>query len=235
MKRSLTSASVIAAFACVTTLLQACGDDDGPLVPGTLAVSFDPVSGSAAPGGTVTIPVTVTGKGGFNGTPEVVVTGLPAGVTASVGNVTTNGTTSTATVTLNIASNVVAGVYPVMVVADAEGVSAAGSPYTLTVTGGTLAFAPTPATLSVAQGGTVTSTIAITRTGFTGDVALTVTGAPTGVTATLSPTTATGNTATLTVTAAANAALGAGTLTLTGTSPVAGNKTVTIPITVTAQ
>ena len=60
--------------------------------------------------------------------------------------------------TLNVASTATAGVYPLTVVATGEGVSAAGSAYTLTVTGGTLGLAFTPATLSVAQGASGTST-----------------------------------------------------------------------------
>ena len=234
MKPYRSSARIVASlFLLSTAFVQACSEDD-PLIPGTLAVSFTPNSGSAAQGGTVSIPVTVTGAGGFNGTPSVTVTGLPAGVTATVGDIVRNGATSTTTVTLNVASTAQAGIYPVTVVATGEGVSARGALYTLTVTGGTLGLAFTPSTLSVAQGASGTSDLAITRTGFTGDVGLTVTGAPTGVTATLSPTTATGNTSTLTVTAASNATLGPATLTLTGTSPVAGNQTVTLPITITA-
>jgi hypothetical protein len=234
MKRSKTSTSVIASlFLVATAFVQACEGDD-PLIPGTMAIEFEPTSGSAAQGGTVTIPVTVEANGSFSGTPSVTVTDLPAGVTATVGNIVRTGSTSTTTVTLNVAQTAVAGIYPVTVVATGQGVSAVGSPFMLTITGGTLGLALTPATLSVAQGANATSTVAITRTGFTGDVGLTVTGAPTGVTATLDPTTATGNTSTLTVTAAPNATLGAATLTLTGTSPIAGNRTVTLPITVTA-
>ena len=233
MKHSTAFTRVVASLLLVASaFVQAC-DEDEILIPGTLTVSLDPTSGSVAQGGTATIPVTVTGNR-FTGTPAIVVTGMPLGMTASVGDIVRNGSTSTATVTLNVASTVAAGVYPLMVVATGEGVSPAGTPYTLTVTGGSLGLALTPATLSVAQGASGTSTLAITRTGFTGDVALTVTGAPTGVTATLNPTTATGNTATLTVTAAPDATLGAATLTLTGTSPVAGNRTVTLPITITA-
>jgi hypothetical protein len=233
MKPFTSTARLLASFLVATTLVQACGENDDPLVPGTLTVTLTPNTGSAPIGGTASIPVTVTGNR-FNGTPGVTVTGLPAGVTFSVGDIVRNGQTSTTTVTLNVASTAVAGVYPINVVATGQGVSAVGSTYTLTITGGTIGLAFTPATLSVAQGASVTSNLAITRTGFAGDLELTVTGAPTGVTATLSPTTATGNTSTLTVNAAPNAALGPATLTLTATSPVAGNQTVTIPITITA-
>jgi hypothetical protein len=234
MKRSITSTSVIASlFLVASAFLQACDGDD-PLIPGTLVVSFEPSSGSAAQGGTVSIPVTLEGRGGFSGTPEVAITGLPAGVTATVDNVVTSGATSSTTVSLNVGQSAVAGVYPLMVVATGEDVSPVGSAFTLTVIGGTIGLALTPAILSVGQGANATSNVAITRTGFTGDVGLAVTGAPTGVTATLSPSPATGNTSTLTVTAAANATLGAATLTLTGTSPIAENQVVTIPITVTA-
>jgi hypothetical protein len=233
MKPFTSTAKLFASLLVAAALVQACGDNDDPLVPGTLTVTLTPNTASAPLGGTASVPVTVTGNR-FNGTPSVTVTGLPAGVTATVGDVVRSGANSTTTVTLNVASTAVAGIYSINVVATGQGVSAAGAPLSLTITGGTLGLAFTPATLSVAQGASATSDLAITRTGFTGDIGLTITGAPTGVTATLSPTTATGNTSTLTVAAASNAALGPATLTLTGTSPIAGNQTVTLPITITA-
>ena len=70
----------------------------------------------------------------------------------------------------------------------------------------------TPASLTVARGTSGTSTVDITRTGgFTGSVAFTASGLPTGVTAAFSPDVDDGRTpATLTLTASATATLGAG-------------------------
>jgi hypothetical protein len=226
----------IPALLLATTLgfIQACDDDDDPLVPQTITVSLSPTSGSAQQGGSTNTTVTVTGGAGFVGTPAVAVTGAPTGVTATVSPITGTGGTRTATITFNVAGTAAPGVYPLTVNATGPGISAVSTTYTLTVSAFSFSLAFTPPTLSVLQGTSGTSTVNITRNNLTGNVALAVTGAPAGVTATLSPTTTSGTTSTLTVTAAANAALGAATLTLTGTSAGAADQTATLPITITA-
>ena len=92
----------------------------------------------------------------------------------------------------------------------------------------------TPSTVGVAQAGTATSTIGITRlNGFTGGVTFSATGVPAGVSAAFSPATATGAASTLTFTATTGAATGAATVTVAGTSG-ASTRTTTIALTVTA-
>lgn len=74
-----------------------------------------------------------------------------------------------------------------------------------------------PNTLTVAGGGTVTSTVTLTRLqGFTGKVSLTASALPSTVTVSFSPNPMT-LTSTATIAAAANAAVGNSTVTLTGT------------------
>lgn len=92
-------------------------------------------------------------------------------------------------------------------------------------------------TASIAQGATSAPiTITITRTGsFTGAVALTVTGAPVGLTPTLSTASVTGTTATLTVAAGASLAAGSYTLTVRGTATGLTDQTATVGTTVTAS
>ena len=85
----------------------------------------------------------------------------------------------------------------------------------------------TPAALSVVQGGSGTSQIAVSaQNGFAGAVTFTVSGLPAGVTSSLS-------TGTLTLTAAANATTGASTITITGTSGALVHST-SVALTVTA-
>lgn len=93
---------------------------------------------------------------------------------------------------------------------------------------------PTPAALSVAQGAAGTSSIAITRTDLPGGIAFTVSGAPAGVTAAMTPTTATGNAAVLTIVTTSTATIGLATITITGTSAGAANQVTTVALTVTA-
>lgn len=76
----------------------------------------------------------------------------------------------------------------------------------------------TPGSASVTQGSSVSDTITITpQNGFTGSVALSASGLPSGVTASFSPSSTTG-TSTLTLTASASATTGTATVTITGTS-----------------
>ena len=107
--------------------------------------------------------------------------------------------------------------------------------------GGTVAndfsIAASPATLSLAQGASGSSTISTAVTaGSAGTVGLAVSGAPTGATATLSPTSVTaGGSSTLTVNAG-TAAAGTYTLIVTGTEGTATHSTsvslaVTTPVT----
>ncbi|HTK53801.1 MAG TPA: hypothetical protein VL308_18035 [Gemmatimonadaceae bacterium] len=78
-------------------------------------------------------------------------------------------------------------------------------------------------------------TVNITRTGgFDGDIALTATGLPTGVTAAFDPQSATGNSSALTLTAAANATTGTATVTVKGTATGQADKTTAFQLTVNA-
>jgi len=93
-------------------------------------------------------------------------------------------------------------------------------------------LSPAPATLSVAQGSSNTSTITVNSTGgFTGSVSLAASGLPSGVTASFNPTSTT-TASTLTLTASSTATTGPASITVTGTSG-ALTPTTTINLTVT--
>ena len=105
---------------------------------------------------------------------------------------------------------------------------------------GTVAPAPdfvisaTPSSLSVTRGASGTVTVAIARSGgFTGSVAFAVSGLPSGVTASFSPTTTTGASSVLTLSAAATAATGPASLTISGTSGTMSRST-SVALTVNA-
>ncbi len=90
----------------------------------------------------------------------------------------------------------------------------------------------TPVAVSVQTGASATATIQVTgQNGFSGSVALSVTGLPTGVTGTFSAVSANGA-STLTLTASASAAAGNASLTVTGKS---GTLSATVPITLTVS
>jgi xyloglucan-specific exo-beta-1,4-glucanase len=82
------------------------------------------------------------------------------------------------------------------------------------------ALSANPNSLTVNRGASGTSTITVTRiSGFSGSVAFTISGLPSGVTASFNPTstTTTGTTSTLTLTASSTATTGPATVTVTGT------------------
>ena len=79
-------------------------------------------------------------------------------------------------------------------------------------------LAADPASVTLVQGASTTSTVTITRTGgFAAAVAFTATGLPAGVTAAFVPVSTTGNSTVVTFAAATNAVLGPATVTVTGT------------------
>jgi hypothetical protein len=95
-------------------------------------------------------------------------------------------------------------------------------------------FTLTVPPLTITQGKSVSETITVTDVGgFTGSVALAITGLPSGVTCTLSPT-STATTSVLTCTASATATVGAFNATITGTSGTI-TSTVIFPITVVSS
>jgi cellulase/cellobiase CelA1 len=82
----------------------------------------------------------------------------------------------------------------------------------------TFTLAPSASTLSVIQGKTATDTITVTDVdGFTDSVTFAVSGLPSGVTASFSPTSSTSSSS-LTLTASDSATVGTSTITITGTS-----------------
>ena len=102
---------------------------------------------------------------------------------------------------------------------------------------GSIQLAVSPAALSVEQGTSGSVTVSLTRGGgFTGVVSLAVSGLPTGITATISPTqlAATETSATVSATAAASVAPGTFTATITATAQGVSQATASYQLTVTA-
>jgi hypothetical protein len=93
-------------------------------------------------------------------------------------------------------------------------------------------LAASPTSLSINQGASGTSTVTITRTNFTGAIAFTASGLPSGVTASFNPASATANSTVLTLTASSTATTGGPTtVTITGTSGTTVH-TATVALTV---
>jgi hypothetical protein len=195
---------------------------------------------SIVQGQTATVPVTITRAGGFTDAVSVAVTGLPTGITASPSPLVIAAGSTTGTITLSASGTATVGAAALTLTASGTGVTAQTSTVALTVTAAAtpaISLGATPAAVSVQAGAVGTSTITLTRSGgFAGDVALAVSGAPTGVTATVAPAAiASGaTTATLSLNVGAGAAAGQYNVTVTGTGTGVSNATATVALTVTA-
>ena len=204
----------------------------------TLAVS--PTSVSVVVGSSGTSSITTAVSGGFSSAIALTATGAPTGVTVSFSPTSIAAPGSgTSTVTLAVASTTATGTYSITVTGSGESITHSAT-ISLTVTAvATPAFtlAASPASVSVVQGSSGASTLTTTVSGgFSSAIALTATGAPTGVTATLSPASiaAPGSgTSTLTLAVTSTTATGTYTITVTGTGGGITH-TATVSLTVTA-
>jgi hypothetical protein len=217
----------------------ACGGDDNGTDPDpSITVAVSPASVTIVQGATGTVPVTITRRGGFDGAVGLVLDDAPDGVTGTFDPASVSDDATASTLTLAVGATVEPGTYPMEVRASGDGVDDQTADLSLVVTAAptpTFTIALTPATLSVEQGASGTSQVAITRGGgFAGAVALAVTGAPPGLTATVDPPSATGATATITVAAAAATVPGTYNLTVTGTADGLADQTAQLAVTVTA-
>jgi hypothetical protein len=235
-------------------IASACGGGGsdtpgGPTTPGgggatpVVTVALGASTASITQGATTNVTVTVSRAGGFAGEVTVSATGLPAGVTAP--SITIASAATSGTLVLTATSSAAAGSATVVITASGTGVTTVTASLSLTIVaasgggGSTGAFtmALSTGTATLAQGASSAAiTITITRTGgFTGAVALTVTGAPAGLTPTLSASSVTGTTATLTLAAGAGLAPGAYPLTVRGTGTGVTDQSVALAATVTAS
>ncbi len=174
-------------------------------------------------GTSTTTYVYVNPQYGFTGNVNLAVSGLPSGVTASL---SPNPTTGTSTLTLTASSTATLG-NSTLTITGTSGSLAVSTTLTLGVYVPT--FTMSANNTSIGQGSSITNYVYITpQYGFTGSVNLSVTGLPSGVTASFAPNPLSGGSSQLTLTASNTASLGNATLTVTGTS---GSLTVTTTFT----
>jgi len=198
------------------------------------SIATSPVAVQLTQGGTATTSVTVNQLNGFAHNITLSVSGLQPGLTASFSNNVVG--SGTVTLTLSASNSTLAGPgYVVYINGDYV------SQYGDTQRSGEIflqvnprpgfALAASPASLSVLQGSSASSTIAMTpQPGFSGPVTLSAYGLPSGVTAQFGTNPITG-TSVVTLTASASATPGNYSMTIAGTSGTLAS-TVTLPLTV---
>ena len=181
---------------------------------------------SLGQGSSVSTYVNVTGQYGFSGNVALSVSGLPSGVTAIWGP---NPTTSSTQLYLYATNSATAGQYPISITGTSGSVTSA-STLTLTVAVPTFTMYSL-GTVTMGVGTSNYAYVSIQRQyGFTGNVALSVSGLPSGVTASFNPTSITGTFSNSQMTLQANASVAPGQYTVTVTG-VSGSQTVTTSLT----
>jgi uncharacterized membrane protein len=167
------------------------------------------------PGNSGNSTITVTPQYGFSGNVSLAVSGLPSGVTASWG---TNPTSGTSVLTI-AASSSAAGGTTNLTISGTSGALKASTTIALTIEVPTFTLYG-PGSVSLGQGASSGTTVEVNpQNGFTGNVSLSVSSLPSGVTVSFSPNSITGNQlSTLTLSASASAAVGQYTITITDTS-----------------
>lgn len=201
-----------------------------PAADYTMSITPATLTVQAGAQGTATVNLARTN---FAGAVALAAT-APAGITVTAAPASVTGTQSTLTVA--VAGSVAPGTYTVTVNGTATGITARSATLAVQVTqapGFTLALNPTAG--AVQQGNNTTTTVTLTRTGgFTGDVALTASGLPAGVTASFNPATLSGATtqSTLTLTASGAAAVGTAQVTVQGAATGQTSQTAAFALTV---
>jgi len=198
----LLAATMLVGLSC----LPACkGDATG--VKASITLSLSSSSFTVAQGASGSVTMTITREGGFTGAVSIGVNGVPAGMDVVVDPTSIPDGSTTGVITVHPGTTNL-GVYRLAVRASAAGVTSVTARFDVLVTEtfqGSYTLSVSPSPLLVPQGGEATATVTIDRTDFTGNVDLAVTGGPTsGLTATFSPASTTGNTSTLTIAASAS-------------------------------
>jgi uncharacterized membrane protein len=203
-------------------------------------VSASPTSLSVTQGSSGSTTISTTVSGGFNSAISLSASGLPAGVTASF-NPTSIGApgSGSSTLTFSASSTATTGTTNVTVTASGGGVTHTTT-VALTVNAAanpSFTLSASPTSLSVAQGGSGSSTISTTVSGgFNSAISLSASGLPAGVTASFNPASigAPGS-GSSTLTFSANATATTGTTNVTVNASGGGiTHTVTIALTITA-
>jgi hypothetical protein len=200
--------------------------------PPDFSLSASPSSQTVAPGASTSYTATVTSSGGFTGTVTFSSGGLPAGAGASFNPASVAGSGSS-TMTVTTSGTTPPGSYP-LTITGTSGSLVHTTSVTLIVSSATADFSlsATPSSQTVARKASTSYTVTVTPSGgFTGTVALSVSGLPSGgATASFSPPSVNGSgNSTLTVTAGNQK--GTFTLTITGTSgSLQHNTSVTLTV-----
>ncbi len=198
------------------------------------ALTMAPTQLSVEQGKSNTATVNIN-RTNFTGAVALSLVNPPAGITGTFNPASS--TTNASTLTVAVDAAVAPGNHTLTIQGDATGPGTKTTTLALTVTAPappsyTLTLDPT--TISIATGASGSVDVVLGRTNFAEAIALTVEGAPQGITAAVAPASATGNAAVVNITVAADAAPGNHQLTVRGTANGLTDRTASLTVTVTA-
>jgi hypothetical protein len=181
-----------------------------------IPVSATPASRAVLGCGSASYTVSVPAVNGFTGSLGLSVSGLPAGATASFSPASISSPGSS-TLSVTTTTSTPAGNYPITITA--SGPTLTGSTTVTLVVQDFALSEPFSSQTVVAGGSTNNSVSASALNGFAGSVGLSVSGLPSGASATFNPTAiAPGASSALNITTSSSTAVGTYTLTVTGSS-----------------
>ncbi len=206
----------------LTLTVQVAPDYSLEVSPATLTVKQ---------GATGTFTVNVKRNETMKDAVDLTVTGAPTGVKVTVDPAKVPADKASATVKVEVPATVEAKDYTLTITGKAAGIADKTATLKLTVQLVDFSLKADPAVVTLQPGASAEVKIAITRTNLTDAVNFTAKNVPAGLSATFSPTSATGNDTTLTISAAADAAPGSYSFTVEGTA-AGKTKTVTVSVTI---
>ncbi len=210
---------------------ESANSTEAPATPlaANFTLSANPTNLTINRGASGTSAITITRSGGFSSSVALSAGGLPSGVTATFNPASTTGTSST--LTLTASATAATGMAPVTVTGTGGGLTRTTQLLTVNPAPD-FTLSANPSSLTVNQGASAASTLSITRVGgFTGSVAFSASGLPSGVTAGFTPPSTTGTSSTVTFTASSAATVGSANVTITATGGGL-TRTATIALTV---
>ena len=225
------------AAAATTIFALACGNygDDGPTgTNGSIQIAVTPASASVPAGASTFVTVALTRVGGFAGTVAITISGLPAGVSATMDPATLSGANASARIDLTAAANAAAAAATTVTVnASATGVTTATASFQLAVNiPSEFALVVSPTTLTIPAGGTGNATLQINRTNSRAAIARALLSPPAGFTATFDPTPSPTSTSAIAISVAASVAPGSYPITIQGTAAGHPSRSALVTITV---
>lgn len=232
-----TALFAIAAFGCGGGGGDGGGGGITPPTP-QISVALSASTLTVLQGQSGSVTMTLTRTNGFTGDVDLTIEGAPTGVTPTCTPWKILSGNTTGSLELAVGPSVAPGTYQLTVRSRGAGVADHVINLSLTVgVAGSYTLSVSPVSVSVQPGGTATATVTLARTGgFSGSVALTVSGAPAGMTVVASPATltATDASASLTITAATTTAAAGYPLTVHGTATGLSEQTAAMTVQVAA-